>query len=628
MRRTLSRRTTLTLAVACLIFAGTLTPLLLLTRADSQTASPDQLKMMIQIAQGSKAYAQGVVGAASAHGLDAGTAQADLSAGDGLLATAQTDLSSGNNFPAGVLAAQAAMSDYTAAAQTASIALGNAGLTASVAVDAEATAIVGLNATVNVVASVAAQACATTVVSTSVASAFQQVCAKASAATANATADLKAAAAIVAAVRLSATASADFSQAVGLVSSARAQLSVAVDALANIATYTYASRGQAYVQSLNALVLSANATVKAEQANYAALTAVQAQFSAAAAAQATAVDSVIGSFSIINADISSVFTSTVAADASAAQSTAAQVNSNLTALLALLSGVPSSTALAASITAAEPSTTAYTSAVSAAGTQSAGFSSTSLAALSTYFGTLQADALDLQAKSASYTSAYARVQSNLSALINLLGGLAPPALRAFNVTLGVLGAKASSTASNLDAALHTEVAATGNLIVALNAGTQTIVSNSAAIQISQSIVTATSSAVSAESPFLDTTGSAEVRLVGSDVSGSAQSALSFTASAQAALSTTVGGFAPSFSSLTAAGASLKSQGSTALTAFAAAGVSVSADIKARVAALVAGESDISIAQQMFASLEVNAGVSVLARASAELQFASALRSSS
>jgi trimeric autotransporter adhesin len=608
-----SERRWLPAALVLLLIASTFTPAALFVQASSSSQS--QLAALIGAAESSRSYAAGTVDYAAANGLSVSSAQVQLSQGDSLLAAAQADLQSETDLGAGIQAVQAAMSDYAAAAASSSVALSNAGLAASVDYNAALSAVTEVNGTINVVASVEAQACASGAIAGSALQAFAQACSQVSADLASARADLGQAAGLLAQSSGHIAASADVSQALSLVAQARADAQACQSLLLTIASYTYPQRGQAYVSAvIDPLYADANATVVSEQSLMANLTAYQNSWSAYAQSQASATANVTSSASALGTAISQVNTGVASASISAASSTAGDVSADMSALLNI-AGILAFSNLVSAIKVCAVATTSYSSALTSASAWNGAYSGTQLSAFSSYLSTGNSDDSALQSSGGTYVSDYTAVVTDLSSYLSIL-----PALQ--TIYNGLTGLQVSSTVSGANTALSQEINAMGALQTDNSALSTAVSSGEAAVLVSGNLLAAASEVSAAGGAYLNATVKSALAQVSTSSSATAQSAQSFMASAQASLQASVGTYSGAVAPLAASGVSLatQTQGSTNTTAMAL--THVQSDSRVRTATVAAGQADLAGAFQLFSNQEVSAGVAAMAQASVEFQAAS------
>ena len=608
-----SERKWLPAAVALVLIGGIFAPIAVFGQADV-SGQQGQLTALIGAAESSRSYAESAVSYAAANGLSVGTAQAQLSQGNSLLATAQADLQAGTNLGGGLLAVQAAMSDYAAAAESTSITLGNAGLTSSVDYYAALSAVTGVNATIDVVASVEAQACGA-VAAASVAQGFVQACAQVNAQVTAARADVSQASSLLVQSSGHVAASANISQALSLVAQARADMQACQSLLLTVASYTYTQRGEAYLTAVvDPLYASANATILSEQSLIANLTGYQSSWTAYALSQGSATANVGSSASALGTAISQVDTGAASISLAAASATAGDVSADMSALLAI-AGILALSTLVSAIQACAAATTSYSGALASAGAWSGAYSRTQLSAFSSYLSTGSSDSATVASTGSSFVSAYQTVVADLAPYQFTIPGLQ-------TVYNNLAGLQVSATVIGTNSALSQETSAMGIVQTDISSLNTAVSSGDAAILVSSNLL-AHASVLSAEGgAYLNATARSALGEVSALASATLQAAQSYVASAQACLQASVGTYSSAASSLGASDASLGTQTQGSASATATAVTYVQSDSRARTAMAAAGQADLAGALQLFSDQNVSAGVAAMAQASVEFQSAS------
>jgi hypothetical protein len=608
-------RRALSTALALVLAVGLVSAVAL---ASTNATGTDQarLAILIQAATSSRNYAMEAVGAAGVNSLSTGSEQTNIASGNALLAQANADLSAGTNQASGIAAAQEAMAEYTYAGTAASLELQNAGLTVSVQLDATAAAVAELNATASAVIAVAARVCVGAGVTYSNQSSLQGACSDLDARVANATAGLRQAAALIVQLRASVTGSVSLTDAAFEVAQARTAIAAASSDLKVASAFTYSQRGESYYTGvIIPLSLQANAAIATQQSALDGYSSAQSSFNASIRAQASATSNI----SALASAVAAVDVHSVALASQGALSTAGSVQGNLSGLLNLVTPLLYSASLVAAIGTAQYSAAAYTTSVGTAATASAGFSAASIGAFSSYLADIQSDQTSVQDSGSAYVSSFADVQSNISALINLLGPLAPQALLNYDSTFAKLGVRVSSATSSMGQSLQTEVSSM-TVVKADVAAVQSILLSGVAT--GASTVQYVVSTGSTEAVYLNASAEVTVQAAASAMQSDAQSSTAFAASIQSALSGTVGAFNSSASSLMSAGDSLVSQSAATASALVSAHSAMASDIQTRTSEVASANLDIVLADRFFASEDVASGVASMAGAYAELEFAS------
>ncbi len=602
--------------MALLVLAGIFVPLAALMSAGTTTPTQNQLVAMVAAAQTSKEYAYSTVSLATSHGLAVSGAQAQLSQGDSLLATAQADAQSGTDMVSGIQSAQAAMSAYTLAATSASVALAGAGFTAYVDYSAAVGAIAEVNATASVVASAAAQACAGAGIAVSSPSGFALACAEVGAQISAARLHLQQAASLLAQINGQAGAGASLPQAGSLTTQARTEVGVAETDLASVSAYTYSQRGAAYVVAVTApLSASANATIADEQSFQSSLLQFQTSFDGYAQSQAAAAVAVTTSASNLAADISKVNVDATSADIAVAQHVAGEVSSNMSALL-LISGITSLVGVVADINACGTATTSYTAALATAGSQSSAYAQTQLPSFSGYLGIMISDATSAQDAGSTYVTDCQTVVSDLSGLLAI-----PGVQTIYN---NLVSMNFSATANGADASLSQETSAMSTVKSDIDSYSALFLSSESEILLNASLVASAGSISTQGAHFLNATSTASLTDVASAVDATVLQAQTFVSSANMSLRTTIGAFGAIDSALGASGASLTSKTNASVTSLADAAGYVNDDATARVSEAASGRAEASEALQLLSSLDVPGGAAAFAQATMDFQAASAV----
>lgn len=600
--------------VACVLFAGILTPIVALGQGNGGQQQM-QLSTLVAAAESSRSYASNTVDYASASGLSVAAAQAQLSKGDSMLTTAKSDLQTGTDLAGGLDAVQAAMSDYAAAATSASLALGDAGLTATVDYGAVVSAVAEANATAGAVASVAAQACAGAAASSSGSQAVAQACAETSANLTSARTHLGEAASLLAQSSGRAAASANISQALSLVAQARSDVEACQPLLLTIASYTYSQRGQAYVSAvLDPLYIKANATVQAEQSVVANLTTFQADWAAYSQSQASATANINLSASDLEGVISQVDIGSVSVSASisTAQSTEAEVNSEMTALLGI-SGVVALPGVVTDVDTCVSAADSYASALVSTRAWSSAYAQTSLSGFGAYLSTGTSNASAAQSSGSAYVAAFNRVVADLSGLLGV------PGVQAIYSIL--VGLPVSGSVSGVNASLQQETGTMGTVQADISSLNAAVSSGQSTILVNGTLLAEAASVSEEGASYLNATATAAMGAVNASVWSASRASLSYVSTAQASLRGSVGAFSNSAASVATSGASLKSQTQGAASATATAASNVRSDSRIRSSEAAAGRADSSQALELFSIQDVSAGVAAMSQAYVEFQAA-------
>ncbi len=601
--------------IACILAAGIYTSVVVVGQGGVQVGTQSQLQALVAAALTSRAYANSTIDFAVAHGLSVGSAGAQLSQGDSLLAVAQADAQPGGDITGGIRSAQAAMQDYTNASITAGAALTDAGLTAYVDYAAAVDAVAEVNATANVVASAGARACASSGTTATGSNAFAQACADLDAQVSAARLHLEQAATILVQSNGQANANASVSQASTLIGMARTEVNAASQSdLAVIAAYSYSMRGSAYVSAvLEPLSAKANATIEAEKSVTANLTAYQTSWTSYTQPQASAIANAGSSALTLENAIAHVNTNGVTSTATAAQSTEAQLYTDLQALLAL-SAINSLPNVVTDIKASMAAATSYNNALTSVNNWIGSFSQAQISNYGAYLGTWNGDSSSAQTAGGDYLASYQAVAADLSS----------PALQGISQVQAVLSLPVSQTANAADASIQQASSAMGTVQTDITSMTAAVASAQVSVPVPGGILSNARSVSIEGTAFLNATASASLSQIAASVQMTVQLAESFDTSASALISSTIAGFSQSAGAIGNAGTSLTTQTSASATAVTNAMAYVSSDTRARVSEAASGQAEITQSLQLLTNLNISGGAAALAQASLELQAAASV----
>jgi hypothetical protein len=596
-----------------LLVVGAVTPVIVAGESVTPSPTPARLSAMISAAEGSALYARSVVGFALSHGLSVPSSQASLSRGDAELESAIADSQGGADLSAGIQSAEAAMSDFSSAASSASLAITGAGLVAAVDYTAVEQAIAEANASAVTVASVASAACASAG-SSGTASGFNQACAQLEASTGEAEASLSQAAALAARSNGGGGGNASLSQAMAMVDAARSDLNSTQSELQAVASYGYAQRASAFVSSvivpLSSLV---NSTIAAEGSLNSTFSETERGFLAQAKEGPQSASSVTASASVLAGALAGVDPSWVGSNATAAEGIAAKVESDLSSLLAL-PGVYALQGVVSDIYSCNSAAGTYVSAASAASTKIMAFSQANVSSFSGYYAAVDQDAAAAQSAGTAYVSAYSKVTSDLSALLSVPGVSAIyDDLVSLHVSASVEGLNAAlDQTTSAMATVQSDAAAYG---AAVNSDSQSIV-------VPVSLLASAAAETAQAQAFLNATGSAALAQASTDLQSYALAAESFVSSANSSLQAAVGSFGTAQAALGSDASNLGAKASASSSAMSAAAAYLSSDLSSRASNAAMGKADVAAALSLFSSLDLSGGASAMAQAYLRFQAAS------
>jgi hypothetical protein len=602
----------LTAAIVCLLVGGILTSALVIGESrPSQT----QLTALVSAAEGSRTYAYSVVDFAASHDLSVSAAQSQLTQGDSLLEGAQADAQSGTNTSAGIQLVQAAMRDYTHAAAAASLAINNAGLSASPDYSVAEDAIAEVNSSVAILASVSVDACAQLAVSTSSSSPLAQACSEAAGQVSAARASLNQAAALASQANGQAGANASYSQVLSLVAAARSDVSSTQSEIVTISSYGYAQRAGGYVSSvIEPLSAKANSTIAAEMSANASYASFRSSYDAYAQTQASSTTNIDSKASALATAVADANAGAVVSSAGTAEGVESKVASDLAALLALpgLSAYPN---VISDITAAQASAGSFKQAASAAGSEGGAYSQTQLQSFSSYLNTFDQDQASVQTSGTTYVSACQSVETDLSGLLQIIPGISA-------ILADLNGLQISGSVGGLESSMSDAASAMIAVQSDIGAYTTAVATQSSSVAMSAQLSDTAASAATDAETYINSSGAYSASQAESSVQAVAKGAASYLGSANSSAHTTVGAYASSEEALVASGTALEGETSASAASVTAVAGYLGSDLQARVSEAATGQADIASALQSFSSLNVSEGAALMGQGSLDLQSAS------
>ena len=570
--------------------------------------SRSTLEGLIAAAVSSQAYANATVTLAAAHGVPVASAQSHLSQGDSFLAQAESDAQAGATA-AGIQAAQASMSAYASAAAGASLALTNAGFSLGLDYDAALSAAAEVNRTLSVVSAVSAMACgsASSVVSNS------SVCGQANTQLSKARTDLSQASSILAQISGQAQAPGSLLQALAFIAGARTQAQAAVLAISTMASYTYSQRAQAYVSAVvDPLAAQANSTIDSEKTLSASFSQLQADYLQYGEAQGLSVAALTTSASTLATSITTVDIGGLDAASSSAEAVAAQVETDLSALLAL-PGVTLQTGLVSDINSCQSASSSFLQSVGAVVSGTNAFQTTKLSAFQTYAAAFGKNASEAEASGGAYVSAYDKVVSDLASAFGV------PGVSAIYSNLNSL--QVSGSVTGLDGSLKSGATSVDAVQSDAAAFAEAVSAQTPVITPSVSLLSNASADVSAAAPFLSGTGASVVSSVSPALLEVQQSALNLTDQASLMTTETTGMLGVAAAALVTYGRDATTATNTGGTVISAAAGYLNVDVHARASLVATAQGEVAAALKLFSELDVSGGASAMAQASVDFRAA-------
>lgn len=608
-----SRRRCIPLAIVVGLIISVFVPAVALGQNDSAN-SQAALGEIITAAESAEAYANETVMLAAAHGVSVSSAQSQLSQGDSLLAQAKSDAQAGA-MAAGTQAAQASMAAYAGAAAAASLALTNAGFSLGTDYEAAVSAATEVNATLSVVAAVSARACGSAggvIVNSS-------TCSQASAQISAARTDLDRASSLLVQSSGQENASGTLPQALSLIAGARNQAQAAVLTISTLAAHTYSQRAQAYVSAVvDPLAAQANYTVESESSVNSSFSQLQADYTSYSGTQESSIGAVTGSASTLTASIAAVDVNGVDASSASAEAVATQVETNLSALLAL-PGVTLQAGVVSDIKSCQSALSSYAQSVDAVVSGTDAFQSTKISAFQAYTASLGQNASEVGAMGGAYVSAYGRVLSDLASILGV------PGVSAIYGNLS--GLQVSGSVNGLDASLAAAVSTVTTVQSDAAAFAGAVTAQAASVTLSTSLLDNASADVAAAVPFLSGTGASAMSNVSSSLLGVQRSSGNFAGQAGLMTNETVGLFGAAAAALATDGGDVVTETNATGGAISAAAGYLASDLAFRASMVAAAQGELGTALELFSELDVSGGTSAIAQASIDFHDASSVNAS-
>ncbi len=613
------RKAAVVLAVGCLVMAAVVMPSL--TAAQGSGKAQLQLQGLIQVGESGRAYATGVIGQASSLGLETASAQALWNSGNQSLTTAESDLASDTSLATGAAAAEAAASDFTSAAASASAALSNEGFTYSVDLDATASAIISVNQTASMVLSIMVGTCADVPANSTAASIFLNDCSTGKAEIGGADASLTRAAGQLAVAGV-VGGSANLTVADLLVGQARISVSEATQELQLLSAYSYSARASVFVSGpLADMATKANRSVSLQQGLASQFDALASDFQNLVVIHGSSEDNVIESGIALGNAVAGVDSTVVVSNLGTEQGALGEAESNLTAFYQQLpSGLPADllAGLEGNITATESSLTTLVSSVTVLSGEASGFQIATAASLGGYSSGFQAGLSAAAANGDSFLVSYARLQSDLGAVV----GLFPiPSLVAWQTELTRVGPQVSSSisfASLSTAEMDDSLVSMGPEAVSLNSS---VLAASVEMPVSPGFVANASSILVSENAFLNSSGLSAIGQSIASLNSSSSLASQFVVSAQGLLKAQFASYSSVLAEMAKSVSSLEIQDPATVNSVTLADAYIQSDVRIRAQEVVTAQGQISEALTNFDDLQVPLGGSLFASASLELQAA-------
>ncbi|MDG6935016.1 MAG: hypothetical protein JRN68_10015 [Nitrososphaerota archaeon] len=583
-----------------------------------------QLDAYVQVATQGQLYVKTLASLAFSHGIDVSSANNLIVEGNSSLLMAQSSLQTGTNVSGGIAAAKAAMSDFTAASELIGRLIEENGVSSYAALSISQSSLFSINETAQLLSGYVSSSCSAQNVSNA---SFSADCQQAAQYISNAR--LQASEAENLLVK-SPENSSGFST---LITKARMDLQFASGLLAQISSFTYYDRVEAYImQNLNGEISAVNASVTAQENLLLQLNQTYSKMKSYAAAQASAADGLLSTANGINTEAGAFLSSSLNSQIGVDMSVLGEVSANLTALYSQAGSYLTGSLLQillGNITATQSSLVAYNNSLSNLRGVIGSFSSTQLNGTSGYY-------LEFQAASASVNSsaqAFLVSMNNLVSTLNYLLSLPILSLVTgwLNTWLTTLNGLLSTTKADWSATSST-ILAQQSVLLQLQGDVSTYSGQLpgvvATVNSTAQLVSTLSQINSSESTYVNST--VQTTLSSALLSAEATSSLAaeFSTGAQALIYSTYSAVGTQYSKLSSQESSMKSTTSETVTAVSDSVGSVSYHVSSLSSAFATAQLSLTQSVQLFEEGEIQQGTSLLAQASVQLNVAAEMSASS
>lgn len=605
--------------IILILLVVALIPISIDVQAASTQSQSAQLQTLVQVATSSRNYATTIVDSAKSQGLNITSFATLLASGNTSLAIAMSDLSNNSNLTGGIELVQIAATDFTSAAEGASLLLLNTKTDYSFEAMAGLDSISEANSTATQLTTTVSVACSTNLTNSSYDSQFQSYCTSGRSYLSIATADFNEAHLLLS--TKTTIGSATINQSQGLIADARGNLSLAANVLSELSQFTYSQRVQQYLSGPFAQTLSiANSTVTTQRNLVSSFNSDLVEFQTFKSQQSIAVTNVESGASSLATSIGTTLTATTAlsSQVTAEEADLSTTTADISGLSALASTLPQNLVgnLVTDIANVQSAISASNSALLALNSQASSFNKLSLSSLGTFSTNFQSASSLALSDNQALLSSLQTLETGVSALATTLLQLAP-----YESTVSSLTQTLSSDGSTISTStqlVKSDISSSQSALISF----QSTLQSSSQIQVSTTLSNNITSIYSSEATFLNATALAQLQTASASIQTTSQTAGSYVALATSLASTSVLSLNSSVQSLSSSGSSLLLQTSSTLSAMSNASTLLSADLQIRSQAFASANSDIIKAVAMFDDLQISQGASLLAQASVQLQIAS------
>lgn len=583
-----------------------------------------QLDAYVQVATQGQLYVKMLASLALSHGIDVSPADNLIVEGNSSLLMAQSSLQTGTNVSGGIVAAKIAMSDFTAASESIGKLIEENGVSSYAALSISQSSLFSINETAQLLSGYISASCSAQNVSNV---SFSADCQQAVQYISNAR--LQASEAENLLVKSSENSS-GFS---ALITKARTDLQFASGLLAQISSFTYYNRVEAYIrQNMNGEISAVNASLTTQENLLLQLNQTYSKMKSYGAAQASAADGLLSTADGINTEAGAFLSSSLNSQIGVDMSVLGEVSANLTALYSQAGSYLTGSLLQillGNISATQSSLVAYNSSLNNLRGVINSFSNTQLNSTSGYY-------LEFEAASASVNGsaqAFLVSMNNLVSTLNYL--LSLPILSLItgwlDTWLTTLNGLLSTTKVDWNATSST-ILAQQSVLVQLQGDVSTYSGQLpgvvATVNSTAQLVSTLSQINSSESAYVN--GTVQTTLSSALLSAEATSSLvaEFSTSAQALMYSTYSTLGTQYSRLSSQESSMKSTTSETVTAISDSAGSVSYHVSSLSSAFATAQLSLTQSVQLFEEGEIPQGTSLLAQASVQLNVAAEMSASS
>jgi hypothetical protein len=604
--------------LVCVIAGSFLLPQVVFAQNGVLQPTSSQAQAMLEIAQSAQLYAKGLLLIASEAGLNVTQAHESIISGDNALAQAKSEL--GLDVTSAIASTKLATGYYMIASGGLSSELQEAGLLPTVDASTVLSSVVELNDTASRLLVVVIRVCQTISAEVNSSSTALQECSTAEADLNSAMTNVEIAAASAGRYRAGETGT-SLTEAINALVTARGQISEASSLLQQLSAYGYPDRARAFILSnLTPIMNALNASLQQQTSLITQFEQIESSFRGYSNAQSYAVSSATSSALAVSQALGSISFGNSTSAVSSAQSNLLQVEANLTLLsqqVNLYLPLNLANLLLGNITATQSSAVAYNDSLIRLESVEGSYTSTTVDSFGYYVNGFQSAAANVSASGNAFVDSYSQLQAQVNYILGILPLL--QWLLQWNLTLSLLGQGVTSTTNAVDSsddALGASLTSAAGTIVNFESA---VASVSPSIKLDTAYESNVTAVLENEQTHLNATALAALAQVNSSLKSTSDLSNAFIVQLNALASANVSYFSYGSFSLSSGGTSLVSQTSTCLDTMSTASAYMNSVAQAEATVLQTAQADMSQAMLLFSNEQIAAGVSLLAKASVELQ---------